>query len=597
MPTLDSSGPIEGSREAGVLEGVTPGGTPGEGQPVHILGVDYVHTVTRQGGDLYLTQAGLSRARHLQPENWYERQWFRTHREVLRGTAAVYVVPSRPVDGESLGLVVKFNRAGERVPVATKMIVGLLDREFNGPFEEFALVEELRRRGRGTPGRRIVTQVPLAIYVPPEQTQPSQSGRFQWRIDRVVARHPGVTLDILRDYIMVYSWLPGVDAFDAHEMGLLTDAQRRELTARATDELRQAGFAVLDMKDAHVIVRLASATRLEERGGRIDHAVIDYELMERTREYQREVQERRRQAYVRRRRRVWSGKEGVSGEKRALPAHLASQRILGVEYVQGRTESTGGLLWVVGRDPASFDFFLPERWRTTPQLALPPARETWSTESKDHIRLVWKVSSVGERPEVASRGASGFRLLAHGVNSPFEEVALAHWLHRQGVPTVLPVAIYRTGHHSLLPDSPYDTSRYRSHEDLRMPDGTPVLKMRRNYITLWEQWHGPEARADEGERPQGPPLDAARASVEGWATTDEVSELMRGFEARLMAVGVEALNLLPDHLLVTRGADGALLRDETGGIAARLCDFEFLRGLPAGGSRDQGSVAPAASET
>ena len=579
MPTFDSGGPAEGSRAAAVPEGVALGELPAQGQPVHILGVDYVHTVSAQGGDLYLTEAGLSHARHLQPENWFERQWFRTHREVLRGTGAVYVVPSRPVDGKILGLVVKFNRAGERVPMATKLIQDLLECEFNGPFEEFALVEELRRRGRGAPARRFETQVPLAIYVPPEKTQPSQSGRFQWRIDRAIARHPGVALDILRDYIMVYSWLPGVDASEAHEMGLLTDSQLRRLTARATEELRQAGFAVLDMKDAHVIVRLTSATDLEKRGGRIEHGVIDYELMERTPEYEKEVQEARRQAYARRRRRVWQRKKGATPARSPLPAHLDSTRILGVDYIHGRSESTGGALWVVGRDPSLFDLFLPERWRTTPQLPLPPSRETWSTESKDYIRLVWKVSSVGERPEIATRGAAGFRLLAHGVNSPFEEVALAHWLHRQGVPTVRPLAVYRTGHHSLLHDWPYDTSRYRSHEDLRMSDGTPVLEMRRNYITLWEQWHGPDPRADEGELLPYAPLDAARAVSEGWVTAGEASGLVSGFRTRLLGAGVESLNLRPAHLLVTRGEDGALLRDGKGTIAARLCNFEFLCGV------------------
>ncbi len=582
MPTLDSGLPAEGSREAGLPEGVALGGLPAEGQPVHILGVDYVHTVTAQGGDLYLTEAGLSYAPHLQPENWFERQWFRTHREVLRGTGAVYVVPTRPVDGESLGLVVKFNRAGERVPIETKVIRDLLDCEFNGPFEEFALVEELRRRGRAARGLRIETQVPLAIYVPPEKTQPSQSGRFQWRIDRAIARHPGVALDVLRDYIMVYSWLPGVDSSEAHEMGLLTDLELRALTARATEELSQAGFTVLDMKDAHVIVRLANATDLEMRNGQVEHAVIDYELMERTTEYEKEVREDRRKAYVRRRRRVWHEEKDAVRTRSALPAHLDSTRILGVDYIHGRTESTGGALWVVGRDPRLFDLFLPERWRTTPQLPLPPSRETYSTESKDHIRLVWKVSSVGERPEIATRGAPGFRLLAYGINSPFEEVALAHWLHHQGVPTVLPLAVYRTGHHSLLHDWPYDTSRYRSHEDLRMRDGAPVLEMRRNYITLWEQWHGPDPRADEGDPSPYSPLDAARAVAEGWLTADEASELVRDFRTRLLSAGVEALNLLPAHLLVTRGEDGALLRDETGAIAARLCDFEFLRGLGPG---------------
>jgi len=578
LSAADSGTRVGARADTGIAEGVGLVAAPGAGQPVHILGVDYVHTVTAEGGDLYLTEAGLSRAQHLQPENWFERQWFRTHREVLRGTGAVYVVPTRPVGGESLGLLVKFNRAGERVPVATMLVKELLDCDFNGPFEEFALVEELRRRGRGTPGRRIQTQVPLAIYVPPEKTQPSQSGKFQWRIDRAIARHPGVALDILRDYIMVYSWLPGVDGSEAHEMGLLTDHALRALTVQATAELRQAGFTVLDMKDAHVIVQLASATDLEMRDGEIEYSIIDYELMERTAEYQVEVQEGRRKAYARRRRRVWQEDEH-SPRSRSLPAHLDGTRILGVDFIHGRTESTGGALWVVGRDPELFDLFLPERWRTTPQLPLPPSRETYSTESKDHIHLVWKVSSVGERPEVATRGAQGFRLLAYGVNSPFEEFALANWLHRQGVPAVLPLAIYRTGHHSLLPDWPYDTSRYESHEDLRTAEGAPILEPRRNYITLWEQWHGPDPRADEGGAPPHSPLDGDRAVAEGWATADEMSKLVQDFRMRLLAVGVEDLNLLAAHLLVTRGEDGALRRDDHGALAGRLCNFEFLRGL------------------
>jgi hypothetical protein len=113
-----------------------------------------------------------------------------------------------------------------------------------------------------------------------------------------------------------------------------------------------------------------------------------------------------------------------------------------------------------------------------------------------------------------------------------------------------------------------------------MPDGAPVLEMRRNYITLWEQWHGPDPRADEGDLPPYLPLDAARAVEERWLAADEAARLVTGFRTRLLSAGVEALNLLPAHLLVTRGDDGSLRRDETGAIAARLCDFQFLRGAP-----------------
>ena len=91
-----------------------------------------------------------------------------------------------------------------------------------------ALVEELRRRGCGNASRRIRTQVPLAIYVPPEKTQPSQSGRFQWRIERAIARHPGVALDILRD------WGHHVDA-----VGSMNAVQA--IAVRETDDWLEGG--------------------------------------------------------------------------------------------------------------------------------------------------------------------------------------------------------------------------------------------------------------------------------------------------------------------------------------------------------------------
>jgi hypothetical protein len=547
--------------------------SPLSGTPIHVLGVDYLHSVTEEGGDLYLTAAGQAHAEHLLPQNWHEKQWFRTHREVLRGTGAVYAVPTRPVDGESLGLVVKFCRVGERVPIETGLIEDLLDYEFNGPFEEFALVEDLRRgrRGRAAGNEAVRTQLPLAIYVPPDRMQASQTGRFQWRIDRAVARHPGVAIDILREYIMVYEWIQGVDAAEAQDMGLMTRDEVSDLDACATAELRSRGYRMLDMKPAHLIVQLQSATSLVARNGQVDHAVIDYELLERTPEYERQVKEARRAAFLRRLQRM----EEPDHAPAPLPPNLHAMRIWEVDYVQGRVESTGGILWVVGREPESFDLFLPERWRTTPQYPLPPSPETYSTVTKDNIPLVWTVSSVGERPQIAAHGPAGFRLLTHGYNAPFEEVAFARWLLRRGIATTLPIAIYATGYHSLPNEAPFDTSRYRKHEHWRTFDGTLILEAQRNYITLWEQWHGPEP--DDVGGSTLAPLDAKEATEQGWMTVGESADLVQSFEERLRRVGVEALRLVPEHLLVTRRADGTLRRDEDGHMAARLCHFEFLR--------------------
>jgi hypothetical protein len=544
---------------------------------VHVLGVDYVHTRTEEKGDLYLTAAGFRLAEHLQPRNWHELEWFRSQRMRLEGTALVYAVPTRPVDGENLGLVVKFSRVGERVPIDTAVIENVLSCEFNGPFEEFALVEELRRSRRGPADDLTRLQVPLAIYVPPDETQPSQSGRFQWRIARKVAQHPGVEIDILRDYIMVYGWLSGVDAWEAHTMGLLSETEARDLTERATREIRARGFTVLDMKPNHVIVEPGRDGRLPARNGRLEYGLVDFELLERTAEYWQELSAEREATYEKTKKELLAGEVEAGKPAGELPANLRAVEILGVRYLEGHTGSTGGMLWVVGSDPELFDFYLPERWRTTPHIRLRETHESYVTTSKDHVRLVWKVSSVGERPEAAFAGTEGFRLLAQGVNSPFEEVAAAWWLRRRGIPTALPRAIYRTGHRSQLDESLYDPSRYRSHARYLSSEGTPILETRRNYITLWDYWCGPETLQLQQDSPVFRSVSAAEALERSLLEAGEAAELSARFRERLAAEGVEAVRLDGSDLLVALCAEDRLVRDGEGRPEACLCSFRYLR--------------------
>ena len=89
----------------------------------------------------------------------------------------VYKVPTRPVNGKGLNLVVKWSRVGEMVPFDTLTVNKFIQAEFNSPFEEFSLLMELRRGEVGPAAMRIRTQRPLAIYVPSEQLQDWQTGR------------------------------------------------------------------------------------------------------------------------------------------------------------------------------------------------------------------------------------------------------------------------------------------------------------------------------------------------------------------------------------------------------------------------------------
>jgi hypothetical protein len=361
--------------------------------PVHaeslvtVLGTVYVHTKSSDGGDLYLTRFGLPHADLLDVENWYEKKWFATHRERLEGTSSVYRVPTKTVAGRRLDLVVKNCRVGEDVPLDTHTLEEFINAEFNSPWEEFALVFEMRDSKRGDADRTIQTQEPLAIYVPPERMQSWQSGRSQSKINRIRARHPGIDLDILRQYKLIYGWIHGRDIIEALEdLGFSGQALQERLaliTKLAIRDLDAKGYVVADMKPAHIIIRDAELQQmnrtpqhaaLEQKAGALHalveqgrYAVIDYELLLRTPAFEEQVGLIRRHLYLDDQRDRYTAT--------SIPAHLHDIEIFNVPYIHGHAESTGGQIWVVGRNARLFDYFVPERWRKTPAWKLSETNE------------------------------------------------------------------------------------------------------------------------------------------------------------------------------------------------------------------------------
>jgi hypothetical protein len=254
-------------------------------KPCEILGVPYFHTQTPDGGDLYLTEFGLPFARQLLPENWREPDWFVAHRQKLRGTSTIYRTITRPVDGQSLEIVVRYNRVGEELPVDTLTLEKYINADFNSPFEEIAVLAQLRATRRGPDKRRMPTKKPLAIFEPPDLLQLWQSGRLESKIAQKLARYPQATLDIRRQYILIYGWITGHDAQQVADQRRLEGEARetflKETTAFVTDELAEMGFRVLDMKPAHVILRFDGAGNLKRRqDGQLLYALVDYELLE-----------------------------------------------------------------------------------------------------------------------------------------------------------------------------------------------------------------------------------------------------------------------------------------------------------------------------
>ena len=550
------------------------------GTPVNILGVEYRHVVTAEGGDLYLTPHGVPYADLLQPENWREDEWFARHRERLQGTSTVYRLPTKKVAGRHLDLVVKWCRVGEEVPVDTLTFEKFAEAEFNGPFEEFALLDELRRDTAQPPLR---TNRPLAIYVPAERLKLWQTGRSHAKIESKKAKFRDVELDMFRQYILIYQWVKGLTAVDAMEHALPDAPARRaeleKLTHRVRDDLARKGFHVVDHKPAHFILRPRPDGSLlrEPATGELAYALVDFELLGRTPAHEKAVHASRRAAYLRSQRdRFQPPPDGV------FPPHLHAARILDVDYVCGEADSTHGMLWVVGRNPALFDFFLPERWRRTQRRQISDTNETFFTKTKDDINLVWKVSRVGEQPDADPLTEEGARLIEYGYNSPFEEFSFAMDLAAKGIPTTYPRAIYMCGIESAR-TAAYtpDLRRYESHRGLLTAEGQPLLGTEHNYLTVWGYWNGLDEMLAQRDQPYCQGINLLQAWTGGFITADDMRRLLELTQERLRAVGYEYVDPKPTHALLSLRADNTLIREPDGTPIVRLSNFESLRRLHA----------------
>ena len=550
---------------------------PVHATPVRLLGVDYAHLPTGDGGDLYVTWDGLHRLDHLLVENWLEPAWFKAKRERLPGTSAVYRLPTKPVNGRSIDLVVKYCRVGEDVPLDTMTFNRFADAEFNSPYEEFSLVMDLRK---SRAGRQILTHRPLAIHVPAERLQLWQTGRAEYRIAGKKARYRDVELDILRQYVLIYEWVKGVSADEALENLSLRERQRilTQLTERVRLDLERHGYMVIDHKPAHIIVRPQESGRLlRNHEGELAYALVDFELLALTPEHRREVGASRRTSYLKRQRVRFQIPAPAS-----FPEHLKPVKILGVPYVFGHAESTQGRLWVAGQDPELFDYFLPERWRHTPGKKLSATSETHYTLTKDNIHLVWKLSRVGEKAEVDPSNEIAAAILAHGFNSPFEECAIALDLARLGVPTIYPRAIYMSGlESSRSAFYVVDQRRFESHLSLVTEDAAPLFRSDHNYLTIWGYWNGSAEMADDRNEAHVQPVDLGRAVARGLITTELMLELLERTRERLQAVGYRDLQLTAAHVLLSIRHDKSIVFDADGAPSIRLCNFELMQKLSA----------------
>jgi hypothetical protein len=554
---------------------------------VNVLGVVYLHTKTEDGGDLYLTRFAEPHKEQLDINNWYEDEWFTQNRVRLLGTSSVYRVPTRPVNGSSLDLVVKNCRVGEDVPINTHTLEEYLGAEFNSPWEEFALVMEMADKQVGQRFNWIRAQRPLAIYVPPQKMQLWQSGRSRSKINRIRARHPGIDIDILKQYKLVYEWIRGKNLIELFECITLempdTVHHLQTLHKKAFADLSKKGYLMADMKPEHVILdeedceRIESMNNAQEQvdtiyrlleGGK--YSVIDYELLFRTPEHEDRVKASRRHSYL----------DDMRDRMNPtpLPSHLSRTEIFGVPYIFGRAESTGGRMWVVGRNARLFDYFLPERWRKTPSLGLSADNEVYYTVTKDNIHLVWETSRVGEIPTDKKYSPDEIeRIRQYGINSPFEEFAISEILNRIGIHAVYVRAVYTTG--SFKVEISQDPRKYQSHAGLKDEEGNSVLDVQHNYITIRGFYNGPDEWVSQHEGALLTPMDFARATKKKIITEAQSSALLEKTIDRLRAAGYDGSLLKPNDLLISLDPKNRIVLAPDNDPDVIICNFEMIWSL------------------
>jgi len=284
-----------------------PGGNGGQLPPFQILpsarrarvfGVDYAVCPQADGGELYIRRTAWHWFDYLRPERWWDREELAVRGERLGGsTGTVYRARSSPPDRKPRDLVIKFSRVAQDVPLfIPDEFLDTLPKEavatarFLSPFAEFGMISELRNSSMNHGPNRLRTKVPLAIYAPPEKYPLWQTGRhtdiFRAHLramanDQFENGLTPVTLDIERDYLGIFEWIGGIDAEEAYQKGYIGEEALRHLTHATNLALARLGYRVLDNKPRHVIVRPLPDGTLATRHGRIIHALIDFELLQR----------------------------------------------------------------------------------------------------------------------------------------------------------------------------------------------------------------------------------------------------------------------------------------------------------------------------
>ncbi|MCX7786139.1 MAG: hypothetical protein N2442_00405 [Spirochaetes bacterium] len=519
-----------------------------------IIDIPYLHVKTLEGDDLFFTDHGVPYMKHLLPRNLVrDNLWFQSHRITLEGSSVPYKVTTKEFDGVAIDIVFKWNRMGMKtyVPYTTQ--------QFNTPFEEFALADELRKTST------IGTQNPLAIYVPSDRYTLEALQRRKYLMEHYLLSHWEAEMDMHRQYAVMYQWIPGKNLLELVE----SDEVDRQEAEKFSDQLKgilfEAGFDVVDHKLCHIILTNGneSPTKLTFKGRNV--SLVDYELLYRNSNNTKAKQAERRSRYYYRK------------NSRFQPDRMESEKtgaiyrttIMGVPYVCGEVPSTGGYLWVTGNDFELFDYFYPEKWFNLSRSSdVTLDQRLFRTKTADGLDILWRKSRVGEHPVIEPYHAESQELLKNGYNSPFQEFSIAMELKSLGIDCLAPLAIYMTGEKPSLTIHPYDESKYKSHASLLTREGNPILRKNHEYFMLWD--------LDTENSDQVEVIDALQAFYLSLIQEEAYYSLIRFLNMQLQKKGMQDHHLVGQHVLLFLSDTRTIQKTEEGIPKVRLCNFEFM---------------------
>jgi hypothetical protein len=217
---------------------------------------------------------------------------------------------------------------------------------------------------------------------------------------------------------------------------------------------------------------------------------------------------------------------------------------------------------------------------------LSDTKDVFYTITKDNIHLVWETSRVGELPD--EEGYADPIIRANGINSPFEEFAIAHELNGLGIPTVYARAIYMTGTSKIEPSA--DFRKYESHKQILDPEGNPILQEKHNYITIRGYYNGPDSSVAE-RGPQYMPVDLSKAVYKGLIDDTASRRLLDRVKERLQAASYDGSLLKTNDLLLAVDSKGEIMNNSDGEPEVIICNFELIWKIPGTGTKQGGQLS------